>query len=127
MGSFVYASQAKQKSEDIEAVLILEMIGYYSNRIFSQRYPLLLGPFYPNRADFIAVVGNFTNRRLVKQVVTYLNDNSEFPVSSVVLFDFVPGVDFSDHWSFWQMGITAVMITDTSFYRYYHYHSNSDT
>ena len=127
MGSFIYARQAKAKSEDIKAVLILEMIGYYSNRIFSQRYPLFLGPFYPNRANFIAVVGNFANRGLVKQVSNYFKQGSKFPLRSAVLFDFVPGIDFSDHWSFWQMGILSVMITDTAFYRYPHYHSNSDT
>ena len=127
MGSFVYARQAKQESEDIKAVLILEMIGYYSDKTFSQRYPLFLGPFYPNRANFIAVVGNFTNRRLVQKVASHLKDNSRILIRPVVLFDFVPGVDFSDHWSFWQMGISSVMITDTAFYRYRHYHSNSDT
>ena len=127
MGSFVYARQAKEKNENIKSVLILEMIGYYLDRPFSQRYPLFVGPFYPNRANFIAVVGNFTNHRLVKRVVTHFREHSEFPIRSAVLFDFVPGVDFSDHWSFWQMGIPSVMITDTAFYRYSHYHSNSDT
>ena len=103
------------------------MIGCYYDRPFSQRYPLFLGPFYPSRADFIAVVGNFANRRLVKQVFTHFREHSQFPISSVALFNFIPGVDFSDHWSFWQVGISSVMITDTAFYRYPHYHSNSDT
>lgn len=127
MGSFVYARRAKNKNEDIKAVLILEMIGYYLDRPFSQRYPLFLGPFYPNRANFIAVVGNLNNRRLVKEVFANFREYSQFPIRSVVLFDFVPGVDFSDQWSFWQQGIPAVMITDTSFYRYPYYHTNSDT
>lgn len=41
--------------------------------------------------------------------------------------NFIPGVDFSDHWSFWKKGYPAMMITDTAFYRYPHYHKNSDT
>jgi Zn-dependent M28 family amino/carboxypeptidase len=127
MGSFVYARQAKERDENIKAVLILEMIGFYCDRPFSQRYPLFIGPFYPNRANFIAVVGNFHNRQLVKNVKDNFKKHSQFPIRSAVLFDFVPGVDFSDHWSFWQMGFPAVMITDTAFYRYAHYHSSSDT
>ena len=39
----------------------------------------------------------------------------------------VPGVAWSDHWSFWQHGYPAVMVTDTAPFRYEHYHSSSDT
>jgi Zn-dependent M28 family amino/carboxypeptidase len=127
MGSFVYARGAREKQENIKAAVILEMLGYYSNRPFSQRYPLFLGPFYPNRANFIAVVGNFSNQRLVRWLTHHFREYSQFPISSVVLFDFIPGVDFSDHWSFWQNDFSAVMVTDTAFYRYRHYHRDSDT
>ena len=39
----------------------------------------------------------------------------------------VPGVGWSDHWSFWEAGFPAVMITDTASYRYPHYHLPTDT
>ncbi len=39
----------------------------------------------------------------------------------------VPGVDLSDHRSFWQRGDPAVMITDTAFYRNPRYHTKGDT
>lgn len=127
MGSRVYARMAKREGEDIKAVLILEMIGYYSDRPYSQRYPLILGPFYPNKANFIAVVGNLSSRGLVKKVVSNFKDKTEFPIESVVMFSFIPGIDFSDHWSFWKEGYPAVMITDTAFYRSPYYHSSLDT
>lgn len=127
MGSRVYAREAKKGKEDIKAVLILEMIGYYSDRPHSQRYPLFLGPFYPNKGNFIAVVGNFRSRRLVKKIISCFKRYTRFPIESVVDFGFVSGADFSDHWSFWKEGYPAVMITDTAFYRNPHYHSNSDT
>lgn len=127
MGSYVYASRAREQGENIKAAVILEMIGYYSDRLFSQRYPVFLGFFYPNRANFIAVVGNPANRGLVRKINGCFKKNSRIPIRSAVLFDFVPGVDFSDHWSFWQNGFPAAMITDTSFYRYSQYHGNSDT
>ena len=34
---------------------------------------------------------------------------------------------WSDHRSFWRESYRAVMITDTAFYRYRHYHQPSDT
>ena len=40
---------------------------------------------------------------------------------------FVPGVDFSDHLSYWKAGYSAVMITDTAFYRNHNYHTPNDT
>ena len=38
----------------------------------------------------------------------------------------IPGVAYSDHWSFWETGYPAVMVTDTSFMRNPHYHLMSD-
>ena len=36
------------------------------------------------------------------------------------------GAARSIHWSFWQEGYRALMVTDTAFYRYPHYHSEQD-
>lgn len=127
MGSFQYVRELKKKDEDVKGVLILEMIGYYSNKLFSQRYPPLFGLFYPNRANFIAVIGNFHSRQLVRNIKRNFRRHSKFPIESVTTFGFVPGVDFSDNWSFWKEGYRAVMITDTAFYRYPYYHSSQDT
>jgi hypothetical protein len=38
----------------------------------------------------------------------------------------VPGVDFSDHRSFWKFGYNAIMVTDTAFYRNPYYHGAGD-
>ncbi|MBM3251382.1 MAG: M28 family peptidase [Candidatus Omnitrophica bacterium] len=127
MGSRIYVKEAKTNKQDIKAVLILEMIGYYTNKPHSQRYPLFFGLFYPSKANFIAIVGNFQSGNLVKKVVSEFKNHSQFPIESVTTFGFVPGVDFSDHWSFWKEDFPAIMITDTAFYRYTYYHSSSDT
>lgn len=127
MGSSIYAGSAKQKGENIKAALILETIGYYSDKPFSQHYPLFFGPFYPNKANFIGVVGNFSSRWLVKEVVSNFKRHTQFPIESVVNFSFISGIDFSDHWSFWKEGYPAVMLTDTAFYRNRSYHTYSDT
>ncbi len=39
----------------------------------------------------------------------------------------LPGVDWSDHWAFWQAGYPALMVTDTALFRYRHYHTEDDT
>jgi len=128
MGSRVYTREAKKRGEDIKAVLILESIGYYSDKPGSQRYPLFFGPFYPNKGNFITVVGNFPSRWLVRSIVnSFKRSKTLFPIESVTTFNFISGVDFSDHWSFWQEGYPAVMITDTAFYRNPDYHFASDT
>lgn len=127
MGSRIFVKDALSKRQDIKAAIILEMIGYYSDEPNSQRYPPFFGIFYPNRGNFITIVGNFASAKLVKNVTSTFREKSKFPVESVVTFTFVPGIDFSDHWSFWQEGIPAVMITDTAFLRNYNYHTEADT
>jgi len=39
----------------------------------------------------------------------------------------LPGVGWSDHWSFWKRGYRALMVTDTAPFRYPHYHQPTDT
>jgi len=37
-----------------------------------------------------------------------------------------PGIDYSDHWSYWQLGVPAIMITDTAMNRNRCYHKACD-
>jgi hypothetical protein len=39
----------------------------------------------------------------------------------------MPGVGWSDQWSFWQVGYPGVMVTDTAPFRYPRYHTQADT
>jgi hypothetical protein len=50
-------------------MISLEMLGFYSDVPGSQKYPVLLGLFYPDRGDFIGFVGNSESRTLVRQAV----------------------------------------------------------
>ena len=54
-------------------------------------------------------------------------ENSDISTFSINAPSFLPGIDFSDHLNYWNMGYQAVMITDTSFYRNPNYHKESDT
>ncbi|MFQ5936045.1 MAG: M20/M25/M40 family metallo-hydrolase [Acidiferrobacterales bacterium] len=127
MGSRVYTKMALSRGDKIHAMLCLETIGYYSDAPGSQHYPPLFNFFYPDAGNFVGAVSNFGSRSLLKQVVTAFRSASDFPLEYISTFSFIPGVDWSDHWSFWREGIPAVMITDTALYRYPHYHMPTDT
>ena len=127
MGSFVYAKRAREREERISAMFSLEMLGCYSDAPGSQRYPPVIGWFYPDRANFIAFVGDLGARHLVKRAHTLFRRHSDFPSQSLAAPAFVRGVTHSDHWSFRRHGYPAVMVTDTAFNRYPHYHRATDT
>lgn len=127
MGSRIYAKDAKKRREDIKAMISLETMGYFSDEPHSQHYPLFYSLFYPHTANFIAVVGNFSSRKLVKNIKKSFKKNSSFNIETAVMPEAIPGVSFSDHDSFWRYGYKACMVTDTAFYRYPHYHTREDT
>jgi len=127
MGSAVYARAAKQRGERIAAMFSLETLGYYSDAPGSQHYPFPLNLLYPDRGDFVAFVGNLAGRGLVRETIAAFRVHARFPSDGVAAPGWLPGIDWSDHWSFWREGWPALMITDTAPYRYPHYHTTRDT
>lgn len=127
MGSWAWAKRARERGDSVRAMFSLEMLGYYRDQPGTQQYPAPLGLFYPNRADFIAFVGDLGARGLVRRSIDSFRRNAQFPSEGVAAPGFVPGVTWSDHWSFRRHGYRAIMITDTAFYRYPHYHLPTDT
>jgi len=127
MGSSVYARAARRRGDDIRLMLSLEMLGCYSHAPGSQAYPPFLRWFYPDRGDFIAMVSNLRSRRALTAAVRAFRSCSDFPVERLASPAFVPGVAWSDQVSFWRAGYPALMVTDTAFYRYPHYHCATDT
>ena len=126
MGSLVYAKAAKAKGETIMAMMSLESLGYYSDRPNSQPYPAPLSLFYPSVGNFISFIGNVDSRKVVRTAIHDFRLKAKFPSEGAALPNAIPGVGWSDHWSFWQMGYPAIMVTDTSTYRDPHYHQIDD-
>jgi hypothetical protein len=128
MGSFVYASRCKARGDKIPAMISLETIGYFSDAPRSQTYPSPgLGIFYPKVGNFIGFVSNIHSRTLLRRVVALFRKHAKIPSEGAALPSFVPGVSWSDQWSFWRCGYRGIMVTDTAPFRYPHYHSASDT
>jgi len=127
-GSYIHARSLAQAGISVRAMISLEMIGYFTDRPDSQKYPLFfMRWFYPDKGNFIAVVGKWGQGSLVKKVSTLLSARSQVPVESLTAMSFIPGVSFSDHQSYWKFDYPAVMITDSAFYRNKNYHKPSDT
>ncbi len=127
MGSLVYARQLRRDGVPISAMISLETIGYYSDAPGSQKYPPVLSLFYPSRGNFIGFVGDEESRDLVRRSIRSFRETTSFPSEGVAAPSNWPGVGWSDHWSFWQEGYPAIMITDTAVFRYPYYHTTSDT
>jgi len=83
--------------------------------------------YYPSEGNFIGFIGNTASRRLVRQVVGAFRQNEQFPSEGAAVPEAIPGVGFSDHWSFRQEGYPALMVTDTAMFRYPYYHEPDDT
>lgn len=127
MGSLVYAKAYRDSKEAIAAMLSLETIGFYSEQPGSQQYPPMFSSFYPDTGNFIGFVGNTRSRELVLRCVGTFRESTKFPSEGVAAPESLPGIGWSDHWSFWQESFPAVMVTDTAPFRYPYYHTPDDT
>jgi len=128
MGSLVYAGRCKARGDKISAMISLETIGYFSDAPHSQTYPSPgLGIFYPKVGNFIGFVANVHSRALLRRVIALFREHAKIPSEGVALPAFVPGVSWSDQWSFWRNGYPGIMVTDTAPFRYPYYHSANDT
>lgn len=128
MGSVHHARSLVASGRPVQAVVVLEMIGYFDEQPGSQDYPLsLLRYLYSERGNFIAVIGRGGDWSAVRRVKAALKSVNGLPVYSMNAPALVQGVDFSDHRSYWPHGIPAVMVTDSAFYRNKQYHQADDT
>jgi Zn-dependent M28 family amino/carboxypeptidase len=127
MGSMVYAKRCKEQNEIITAMIALETIGYYSEQSNSQKYPFPFNFIYPSTGNFIGFVSNLSSRALLHTVIASFRKNCKFPSQGGAIPEIIPGINWSDHWSFWQQGYPAIMVTDTAVFRYPYYHSPNDT
>jgi hypothetical protein len=127
MGSRVYAERSRERGEQIKVMVSLETVGFYTDQPGTQHYPFPFSYFYPDTANFVGFVGNLASWRLVRQAVGAFRKSAAFPSEGVAAPAWIRGVGWSDHASFWKAGYPAMMITDTAFFRYPHYHRPTDT
>lgn len=128
MGSYIHAKSLADNKTEVYGMVSLEMIGYFKDEKKSQTYPIgLLSLFYGNKGNYITLVkkfgaGQFTRKFCRKYKATKALRTKKFTGPAAL-----PGIDFSDHLNYWKFGFSALMLTDTSFYRNKNYHEPTDT
>lgn len=127
MGSLVYARACRAADDDIRAMISVESVGFFTSDEDTQQLPSpVLAPFLPDAGDFLAFVSNLGSRDLLRRGIGVFRSACEFPSEGITAPEWVSGIGFSDHWSFWQVGYPAYMVTDTALFRNGHYHKPSD-
>jgi len=130
IGSAHFAKRLKSQGAEIRAMVSLEMVGYTDSGAGGQKYPAGLSWLYPDRGDFIGVVGNWRSATVLRRVAASMRQVKGLPVETLTVLGngfLVPAVRLSDHSPFWDLGYPALLVTDTSFFRNPHYHRASDT
>jgi Zn-dependent M28 family amino/carboxypeptidase len=130
VGSTHLARKLKGSGATVQAMMSLEMVGYTDLRPGSQKYPAGLGWLYPDRGDFIGVIGNWNSNRLLRRFAQRLRQVEGLPVETLSLPGngaLVPAARLSDHAPFWDLGFPALLVTDTAFLRNPHYHRATDS
>ncbi|MEO0471448.1 MAG: M28 family peptidase [Bacteroidota bacterium] len=139
IGSNYFVQQLTNGTDSIAGVINLEMIGYFDDAPNSQTLPTGFNQLFPNaynqvandqfRGNFITNVGNEANLIQTFDSVAALY----VPALKVVTVDvpgngsITPDLRRSDHASFWDANIPALMITDAADFRNPNYHSPNDT
>ena len=127
-GSAVHAASLKAEDARVRLMFSLETLGFYSDEEESQDFPISwMRYFYPTQGNYALVVGSLDQMGEVRQVKSAMRAVSPLPVYSINAPAAVEGIDYSDHFNYWQNGYPAVMITDTAFNRNKAYHTPGDT
>lgn len=127
MGSRAYARELAESGDELFVMISLETIGFFLEERGSQHYPPPFHLFYPDRGDFIGIVGNPHTGRLTRRALEVFRETTAIPSEGATPSALVPGSELSDHSSFWKEGFRALLITDAAPFRNPHYHEDSDT
>ncbi len=142
IGSNAYATRATMNTENITAYFNFEMIGYVSEEPNTQSLPTGFGVLFPDavaevnanekKGNFIAVIGD-TGSVAHQAVMEAHADRLGLPFidmtvpDNLLLNPATADLRRSDHAPFWREGVPAMLITDTSNFRYEAYHCTNGT
>ena len=131
LGSLAYAAQLREANEQIEGALVLECVGYTSEKKGSQGAPPGTPIAVPTVGDFLAVVGNTASASLANAfeqgATRKCRDLKTISLIVPARGEMLPDTRRSDHAAFWHYGYPALMLTDTANFRNPHYHRSTDT
>ncbi|UII20525.1 M28 family peptidase [Fulvivirga ligni] len=128
MGSFIHAKSLYEEQVDVYGMVSLETIGYFDDSKRSQDYPIgILSLIYGNKGNYITLVNKFSKGKFCRKFNKQFKSMGLVRTKKFTAPAKLPGIDFSDHLNYWAFDYSALMITDTAFYRNKNYHQNTDT
>jgi Zn-dependent M28 family amino/carboxypeptidase len=128
MGSFIHAKSLVEEKADVFGMISLEMIAYFKDEKNTQTYPIgLLKLFYGGKGNFITLVNKMHSGKFARKFSSKMKRKASVKTKKFKAPRVLPGIDYSDHRNYWQFGMSALMVTDTSFYRNFNYHHDTDT
>lgn len=128
MGSYIHAKYLKDNHIEVYGMASVEMIGYFKDDKGSQNYPLgILSWIYGNKGDYITLVKKMGAGKFVGNFIEKFKEVHQVKTETFTAPKFLTGTDYSDHLNYWKFGYSAMMITDTSFFRNKNYHQVTDT
>ena len=127
MGSRVYAARAAAGGDLPRAAIVFDSLGYYDEEMGSQRFPSAALAFaFPETGDFVAFVGDDASDELLRRSIGRFRAAAAFPSEGAALSRRTMGAAWSDHASFWDHGVPAILVSDTAAFRDPSYHDASD-
>lgn len=141
LGSTNYVLNHIEPWEDIQGVLNMEMLGYYSDVPNSQSIPFGFSLFFPAayaqveadsfRGNFLTNVSNTNSEWLMRELDTcatlYAPGLRVVGISTPATGLATPDLRRSDHAPFWDAGYPALMLTDGANQRNGNYHQPGDS
>lgn len=128
MGSYIHAKSIHDSQTKLYGMISLEMIGYFDASRKSQDYPVgLLSLIFGNRGNYITLVNKMSKGKFSRKFSRNFKRHRKIRTKKFTAPAKIPGIDFSDHLNYWAYGYSALMITDTAFYRNKNYHEKTDT
>lgn len=128
MGSYVHAKSLMDEKAQISGMICLEMIGYFKDNKNSQDYPFKFLKFiYGSRGNYITLVRKNGAGDFAKEFSRKYKKQNTIRTKRFIGPAKLAGIDFSDHLNYWKFGFSALMVTDTAFYRNKNYHRKTDT
>ena len=128
MGSLYHAEKLRSKGNKVRLMMVLDGLGYFSEKTLVQRYPYsFMSLFYPRKADFIMLTGRIQDMSMLRRAKKGFLKVDGLKVKSLAAPELLEGIAVSDETSYWRQGYNAIRVSDTGHYRHPGFHTEKDT